>query len=492
MITNADKPLPEQPLTRRELRELERAAEREAKLSELRKQADEAIASTESSAAELDAPAEPTFLSRRERREAERAAARAEQERLQTEAVAAAKAAVASNPECFAVQEAVAAPEMTVAGDVADSHDTVVAEPVAEQVVDTLDPTTAPIQLAQVVSLDEVRAARASDEQPVEDAVAAAPANEPQIPETFLRQAGSSTDSIAEVLRLRGRGGRTAGRFGGSMVAMSLLAGTVALGAGSAAAINALGNGEIDNEVLRTEAEAHAQKFSVDAAATVDVQAQAERGGDTTAVQSIGTAAAANLATGVKIPDASAYKNDMAANVQYPFPMGVAITDRYGYRDAPAGASSFHGGIDFTPGQGTPIGSLADGVVTKVDESQSSSFGIFVEVQHEINGERITTLYAHLDPGSVAVAKGDKVAVGDEIGKVGNTGISTGPHLHLEVHIGEKYVDPLYFLKKMNVAGVKVSIPETIAPDASNGTHEKLSHEASTALVDELAAKNGK
>lgn len=479
MVTNAETSLPQQPLTRRELRERERAAEREAQLNALREKAAASVA--ENVKSETASAAEPQFLTRRERREAERR----EEAALREEAAIAARAAFESNATNADQQQ----------GEV------VVPEQLGEQIVDTLDPTTAPIAIAPVISLDEVRAARDTAEVEGSEAVAddlgleAAPADEAEIHHAFLRRPNEpASKSVAEILRLRTdedrNTGRHAGRFGGSMVAMSLLAGTVALGAGSATAISAL-NSASGDEALRAEAEANAQSLSVDGGATPVAEAQTQRGGDITVVQSIGSAASANIATGVKLPDKAAYTNDLTANVQYPFPMGVKITDGYGLRDAPAGASAYHGGVDFTPGEGTPIGVLADGVVTKVDESQGSSFGVFVEVQHEINGERITTLYAHIKPGTVAVAEGDELTVGDEVGRVGNTGISTGPHLHLEVHIGDKYVDPMYFLKKMNVDGVRVSLPTVIATAASEGNHEKLSHEASSALVDELAAKNG-
>lgn len=487
MVTTVETPLHSQPLTRRELRELERAAEREALQKEreaLQKQLRErtvqpAVAQTIETVESASAAEPEQFMTRRERREAER---RQEAE-LRREAVAAAQSAVESNPECFAPVD--------------EAESVVVPEPVAEQVVDTLDPTTEPIVLAPVVSLDEVRAARereiAESSVSTETELEQAPADEPEIDHAFYAHPAPASPTASEMTRARARieSSRGTGRFSGSMVAMSLLAGTIALGAGSATAISALAGNAEEPRAQQTDAGASSQSFSVDGEATTAEDGQAHRGGDTTAVQAIGSAAAANLAAGVKMPDSATFTNNMTANVQYPFPMGVTITDQYGLRDAPAGASSYHGGVDFTPGEGTPIGVIADGIVTKVDESNGSSFGIFVEVQHEINGELVTTLYAHLQPGSVAVAEGDVVAVGDEIGKVGNTGISTGPHLHLEVHIGTKYVDPMYFLSKMNVDGVAVEVPSFTAPDVSTGGNEKLSHEASTALVDELAASNG-
>ena len=110
------------------------------------------------------------------------------------------------------------------------------------------------------------------------------------------------------------------------------------------------------------------------------------------------------------------------------------ISDGFGYRNAPCGGcSSNHDGIDFNPGAGAPIVSLADGVVITATEG-GGGFGAYVEVQHNINGELITSLYAHMQYGSIPVSVGQRVSAGDLLGAVGSTGQSTGPHLHLEMY----------------------------------------------------------
>ncbi|WP_353827244.1 M23 family metallopeptidase [Agromyces sp. SYSU T0242] len=109
-------------------------------------------------------------------------------------------------------------------------------------------------------------------------------------------------------------------------------------------------------------------------------------------------------------------------------------SDGFGPRLAPcAGCSSVHDGIDFNPGQGATISSIADGVVITATES-GGGFGAYVEVQHNIDGVVVTSLYAHMLYGSVSVSAGQRVTAGQALGAVGSTGQSTGPHLHLEMY----------------------------------------------------------
>jgi murein DD-endopeptidase MepM/ murein hydrolase activator NlpD len=105
----------------------------------------------------------------------------------------------------------------------------------------------------------------------------------------------------------------------------------------------------------------------------------------------------------------------------------------FGPRSAPcAGCSTFHDGVDFNPGNGTPVMSIADGVVVLATEN-GGGLGVNVEVQHNIDGELITSSYAHMQYGSLQVAVGQQVSAGQQLGLVGTTGQSTGPHLHLEM-----------------------------------------------------------
>jgi murein DD-endopeptidase MepM/ murein hydrolase activator NlpD len=119
--------------------------------------------------------------------------------------------------------------------------------------------------------------------------------------------------------------------------------------------------------------------------------------------------------------------------IQWPIANHSKVSSGFGGRSAPCGGcSTFHDGIDFTPGAGAAVGSIAGGVVVTATES-GGGLGVMVEVAHNIDGELITSLYAHMQRGSLAVSAGDTVVAGQLIGRVGSTGQSTGPHLHLEM-----------------------------------------------------------
>jgi murein DD-endopeptidase MepM/ murein hydrolase activator NlpD len=111
-----------------------------------------------------------------------------------------------------------------------------------------------------------------------------------------------------------------------------------------------------------------------------------------------------------------------------------------------------HEGIDFIAPQGTKIFASADGVVKSV--RYSSSFGKVIVIDH---GYGISSLYAHLLKFNVK--KGTKVKRGQVIGSVGNTGLSAGPHLHYEVHVNGKEVDPTsYFFNDLTAEEYKAIV----------------------------------
>lgn len=112
------------------------------------------------------------------------------------------------------------------------------------------------------------------------------------------------------------------------------------------------------------------------------------------------------------------------------------ITSRFGYRTSPfTGRKEFHKGIDIANRKGTAVMSSADGVVTFV--GRKGGMGNVVVIDH---GHGIVTRYAHL---SEALKKrGEKVKCGDIIAQMGNTGRSTGPHLHYEVQLNGVPVNP--------------------------------------------------
>jgi len=116
------------------------------------------------------------------------------------------------------------------------------------------------------------------------------------------------------------------------------------------------------------------------------------------------------------------------------------LTSLYGMRIDPFHRGmAFHSGIDFNVQPGTAILSAGDGVVLKVDHNDS--YGNFVEVEHS---GHIVSKYAHAS--KVIVTPGQAVLRGQVLGEVGNTGRSTGPHLHFEVVRNQAFVDPMRVL----------------------------------------------
>jgi murein DD-endopeptidase MepM/ murein hydrolase activator NlpD len=138
----------------------------------------------------------------------------------------------------------------------------------------------------------------------------------------------------------------------------------------------------------------------------------------------------------------------VGAAVRWPFAGATRISDGYGPRAAPCGGcSTFHDGLDMNPGVGTPIGAVADGVVSSVTAFDDGGLGVHVMVDHVVAGQRVTSTYGHMLAGSAAVTAGQSVIAGQLLGAVGSTGQSTGAHLHLEIHLdGVTAIDPYGWL----------------------------------------------
>ncbi|MDR2110836.1 MAG: M23 family metallopeptidase, partial [Spirochaetaceae bacterium] len=127
----------------------------------------------------------------------------------------------------------------------------------------------------------------------------------------------------------------------------------------------------------------------------------------------------------------------------WPIKNGIGhISQLFGQNENPfTGQYYIHKGIDLsTYRQGDPIVATADGQVVTVDY-EGGGFGNYIIIKHK---HGFYTRYAHLQ--SFRVHTGQKVQQGEVIGYIGNTGLSTGPHLHYEVHIGSDVVDPYKYL----------------------------------------------
>lgn len=141
---------------------------------------------------------------------------------------------------------------------------------------------------------------------------------------------------------------------------------------------------------------------------------------------------------GAKLPaprvSTSLSRSEKGANPKLAWPFFGPITSYYGIRKG-----SFHRGIDISGKTGAPIYAAAAGTVTSA--GWGGTYGYMVQLQHQYG---TCTLYAHAS--KLCVTEGDWVAQGDVIAYLGSTGKSTGPHLHFELRINGKAVNPLSHL----------------------------------------------
>lgn len=145
--------------------------------------------------------------------------------------------------------------------------------------------------------------------------------------------------------------------------------------------------------------------------------------------------------------DGASFVNFTDAAVQYPFPSGVPLTDGFGYRTAPV--AQFHDAQDFAAADGTPVQAIADGTVAEAGFSgDGCGFGLLLK--HRIGDMDVESRYCHMQINSNALAVGDRVSVGQQVGRVGATGMAFGAHLHLVIRVEGKPVDPMPFLDEQN------------------------------------------
>jgi murein DD-endopeptidase MepM/ murein hydrolase activator NlpD len=125
------------------------------------------------------------------------------------------------------------------------------------------------------------------------------------------------------------------------------------------------------------------------------------------------------------------------------YPVDVPYSSSsYGWRMDPIiGKRAFHEGIDFSAAHGEPIYATAGGIVEKA--SRAGAYGNLITINH---GGGLQTRYAHIS--KILVKKGDIVKKEDLIAYVGNTGRSTGPHLHYEIRLNKHSLDPKQYLKR--------------------------------------------
>ena len=128
------------------------------------------------------------------------------------------------------------------------------------------------------------------------------------------------------------------------------------------------------------------------------------------------------------------------------------VSSEYGWRTPPCDdCSADHKGVDFVPGYDTPVYAVTDGLI--VDIGKTGGYGNYMIIEHLVTNnegelEEWQTLYAHMRDNSIPeeFIIGSVVRTGEEIGRVGSTGVSTGPHLHFELIINGEHVDPFPLL----------------------------------------------
>ena len=141
--------------------------------------------------------------------------------------------------------------------------------------------------------------------------------------------------------------------------------------------------------------------------------------------------------SGIKDPEGVA-KPYAGGKMAWPVPKGGTITSPYGYRTYPD--VGLHTGIDIALPTGNTIVAAESGTVIKVIHG-TTGYGKYLMVNH---GNNTVTLYAHTS--KIVVQVGQVVARGEKIAEIGSTGFSTGPHLHFEVRINGKAVNPIGYI----------------------------------------------
>jgi murein DD-endopeptidase MepM/ murein hydrolase activator NlpD len=216
--------------------------------------------------------------------------------------------------------------------------------------------------------------------------------------------------------------------------------------------------GKLSAELVELEAEREQVEVERRALAATRDQLEADVQDKTTALQVlsdelenieilIGLQAAPERALAQRVDTASqtAFEKRLMLNsIPSGFPLeSERVTSSFGMRQHPVyNQEAMHGGIDFGTPVGTPVYATADGIVEWAAHHQSSGYGKMIRVIHNYG---FSTVYGHLS--DFAVTSGNYVRRGDLLGYSGNTGVSTGPHLHYEVRHLNRRLDPATFLR---------------------------------------------
>lgn len=125
-------------------------------------------------------------------------------------------------------------------------------------------------------------------------------------------------------------------------------------------------------------------------------------------------------------------------------PVMAVVSSPYGWREHPIeGGEKFHAGADLAAPYGDPVGAFADGVVDYIGESPA--YGLYLQLRHDGG---VTSFYAHCS--KLCVQQGQKVTLGEKVAEVGDSGETTGAHLHLELKSNGELINPLYYIDTLS------------------------------------------
>lgn len=139
-------------------------------------------------------------------------------------------------------------------------------------------------------------------------------------------------------------------------------------------------------------------------------------------------------------PPENALLSPLQLSVRPVLPVHGRLTSGFGWRVNPiTGKVSFHTGIDIAVPEGTPVSAALPGVVKET--GSNAAYGYYVLMD---NGGGVQTFYGHLS--AIVAPQGSALRAGGVLAKSGNTGMSTGPHLHFEIRVHGKYMNALWVL----------------------------------------------
>ncbi len=337
--------------------------------------------------------------------------------------------------EPFVLLEPVVEPEPSVV-DTPTTEPFVLLEPVAESFIEPEPQRVEPIAepRPEASDVDEFEAAARlfsfTGETPIQ------PAAEPQREHTAdahaaRRRSRPSNGAAFRRVTAASFSVGVMGIVGLLTVGMTTPAEAVAAASGYEMPLTVLAPSDIDPELDPSEIQAYVAPASVEEAGI-------------TRTENYSTVTTAQLAAQSGIKNFSNFfVNDPNSAIQWPFAVGVPISYGFGMR-----SGRMHEGVDFTPGAGSPIQAIADGTV-RVASASGGAYGVHVIIDHMIDGQLVSSHYAHMQYGSLQVSAGQQVTVGTVLGRTGNTGRSYGAHTHFEILMnGTTAIDPIPWLRQ--------------------------------------------